>query len=68
MRARKMLKGKAIYVNEDLCPEIHSLYNRVRNHQGVDQAWTWNGAVFGKDHKGEVFKVEYGQILEEIFK
>lgn len=67
MKARKTLKGSGIYINEDLTAEIHKLFNRVRNHRIIDQAWTWNGTVFGKNYEGEIHKVPYGKKVEEIF-
>lgn len=67
LRARRNLKGQAIYVNEDLCRDIQRLFNRVRNHRKIDSAWTWNGQVFGKDDDGTIYKVAYGESLDEKF-
>lgn len=65
LKARSTLKGVGIYVNEDLCRGIQQLYNRVRKSRDIDQAWTWNGAVFGKDDEGTVHKFAYGKTVKE---
>lgn len=68
MKARRQLKGQPLYINEDLCREIQTLFNRVRKHSKIDQAWTWNGTVYGKDDTDHVYKVPYGKPLSEILK
>jgi hypothetical protein len=66
LKARRKLKGQAIYINEDLCRDIQALFNRARNHRRVDQAWTWNGAVFVKDYRGEVYRVPFRRSLDYV--
>lgn len=68
LKARRNLKGKGIYITEDLCRDIHALFNRVRKHRNIDQAWTWNGTVYGKDFDDNVYKFPYGKEVGEVIK
>ena len=66
MKNRKKLKGQKYVVVDDLCQELVKVYNRVRNDERVQEAWTWFGKVFIKDKKGGIHRVMYGQSLSEV--
>ena len=64
MKHRKKLKGQKYVVVDDLCQQLEKVYNRVRNDERVQDAWTWFGKVFIKDKKGGIHM--YGQSLSEV--
>ena len=67
MRKRKTLKGSGTTIADDLARGIHQLYNRVRDHVDVTDAWTWDGKVYIKDYRGKVYQIKYGQTVDDVF-
>ena len=67
MKKRKLLKKTGIVFAEDLCNEIKTLYEEVRNHKNVDSAWAWNGKIFGKNKSGEIHTIRYGSQWKHLF-
>ena len=66
LRHRRNLKGKGVFINEDLCRSMQQLFNRVHNDDRVQKAWTWNGKVFFLDHADEKHQIKYGQSLDSV--
>ena len=60
-------KKTGVVFAEDLCNEIKTLYEEVRNHKNVDSAWAWNGKIFGKNKSGEIHTIRYGSQLKHMF-
>lgn len=66
MRSRKILKGSKVFISDHLCKSMNALFNRVRKHTQVENAWSWDGSVFFKDTSGKVYKIRYGQTVEDV--
>ena len=47
INARKKLKDSGMSIMEDLTRENIQLLNRVQNHVSIQQAWAYNGKIFG---------------------
>lgn len=59
-RARTLLKGSGIFINEDLTPQRQTLFARVRSHPSVKRSWTLDGRIFaidGNDRKHVILRV-----------
>lgn len=61
LKARKKLKGTGISFAEDLCRDLMTVYNRVREDPRIESCWAWNGKVMAMDQAGTVYNVQYGQ-------
>ena len=66
IRNRKKLKGSKTIIVDDLCREMHELFNRVSNDPRVESAWTYNGKIFIKDKHGRKHHVQYGELLPNL--
>lgn len=66
MKARKILKGSRVFVSDHLCKSMNALFNRVRKDPQVENAWSWDGSVFFKSVSGRVYKIRYGQTVEDV--
>lgn len=56
-RARTLLKGTGIYINEDLSPRNQLLFAKARNHQKVKKSWTLYGKLYiidGSDQRKRI--------------
>ena len=67
VRARKALKGTGITIVEDLASGVWQLFNRVKNDERVESAWTWEGKVKLKTKRdNKVYTIKHGQRLEDV--
>jgi hypothetical protein len=66
MRNRRNLKSSGITFGEDLCKDMLGVLNRAENDPRVMNAWAWNGAIFFKDFKEKIHKLEYGVPLDDF--
>lgn len=66
LRNRSKLKGVGVSMAEDLCRDLMTVYNRVKEDQRVVSTWAWNGKVFVKDRRGKTYSVQYGQNLDDL--
>ena len=53
MKKRKDLKGTGIVFAEDLCNDMKTLFEEVRDYEHVDTAWAWNGKSWVKTSLGK---------------
>lgn len=68
LKSRRNLKASGVFLCEHLCKPLNALFNRVRRHDQVTSAWTWEGAVYGKIASGKTFRVNYGQTVDDAMK
>ncbi len=66
MKARKKLKGTKISIGEDMCKDLVTVYNRVKQNSRVVSAWMWDGKVFIKDRREGIYNVWYGQSVDDV--
>ena len=52
-KKRKDLKGTGIVFAEDLCNDMKTLFEEVRDYEHVDTAWAWNGKSWVKTSLGK---------------
>ena len=62
----KKLKGSKIVVSDDMSMEMMKVFNWVKNDSRFKDAWTWEGKIFGKDHRGRIHRVRYGDSFENL--
>ena len=67
MKKRKDLKGTGIVFAEDLCNDMKTLFEEVRDYEHVDTAWAWNGKIMGKDKSGKIHIMRYGSQWKQLF-
>lgn len=66
LKARSRLKGTRVSIAEDLCKDLMTVLNRVKEDDRVVSSWAWGGKVLIKDRHGKVHSVLYGQSLDDI--
>ncbi len=66
LHRRRALKGTPISISEDLCTDVYKELQRVKKSPQVAQSWTWNGKVFIKTRSDHIFKVLWGQSVDEV--
>ncbi len=60
------VKKSGTSIAEDLCRDLMTVYNRVRDDPRVQSSWAWNGKVHIKDHGDRIHTVRYGQSIDDI--
>lgn len=66
IRSRRILKGTQYAVTEDLTGLNVRTMNRLKNHERVNNTWSWNGKIFAALSNGKTVVVRPFQPVDEL--
>ena len=66
MKQRKTMKQQGHKLVDDVTKKNTELISRLLNHEKIESAWFYNGAIFGKTHEGRRYKFDLFSDINKV--